>query len=196
MQQETIDSRENTLDQWLKFMLERVGHNNLSLLLDYYEGLGWISKDFSERLIALAEDEKQRYAGQSWTLSAEEHRISMIFIDRLRGKYVDVPPISAVHPARAKIEPVVVTPPRESYQEAYMLEKDELESSVHRREVTIKNLEQELIKKDAEIGKLREMIRELGDQLNEYSEEDKKNRIYRGILEENIRLKKSGNYRK
>ncbi|VVB89866.1 Archaeal flagella protein [uncultured archaeon] len=177
-------------------MLERVGHNNLSQLLDYYESLGWINKNFSERLIDLAEAEEQRYAGPSWTLSAEEHRISMIFIEKLRGKSVKIPPISIIVPLRAKTELVIITPPRESYLEAHRIEKNELELAVHRREVTIKNLEEELIKKDIEIGKHKETIRELEYQLNEYKEEDNKNRIYRGILEENVRLKKLDFYRK
>jgi archaellum component FlaD/FlaE len=47
MEQEIQYTEEKTLSQWLMFMLERVGHNNLPMLLDYYENLGWISMDVS-----------------------------------------------------------------------------------------------------------------------------------------------------
>ena len=113
MQQEIIETRKNILSQWLRFMLERVGHNNLPLLLDHYESLGWISMDVSDMLINLAEAEKQRYVGPSWTLSAQEHRISMQFIEKLQGKPVEISLLSTLTAARAKPEQEVITRPRE-----------------------------------------------------------------------------------
>ncbi|MDO8724773.1 MAG: FlaD/FlaE family flagellar protein [Candidatus Methanoperedens sp.] len=195
MEQEIEYNEEKTLGQWLMFMLERVGHNNLSRLLDHYENLGWISMDVSDKLVELAETQKQRYVGPSWTLSAEEHRISMLYIEKLQGKPVEIPLLSAI--TQIKISQTKAKPlqperetVRESYIESHRLEKNELEFAVQRREVTITNLEDELEKRDLEIGKLKDIIQELEYQLNEYLDEIKKNRIYKGILEENIRLKK------
>lgn len=196
MEQEIEYSEEKTLSQWLMFMLERVGHNNLPKLLDYYENLGWISMDVSDKLIDLAETQKQRYVGPSWTLSAEEHRISMLFIEKLQGKSVEISLLSTIAPAKAKPQQTERATPREGYIESHRLEKNELEFAVQRREVTIKNLEVELEKKDLEISKLKEIIQELEYQLNENMDEIKKNRIYRGILEENIKLRKVNFYRK
>jgi chromosome segregation ATPase len=196
MEQEIEHNEEKTLGQWLMFMLERVGHNNLSRLLDHYEDIGWISMDISDKLLELAETQKQRYVGPSWTLSAEEHRISMLYIEKLQGKPVEIPLLSAI--TQVKISQTKAKPlqteretVRESYIELHRLEKNELEFAVQRREVTITNLEDELEKKDLEIGKLKEIIQELEYQLNEYQDEIKKNHIYKGILEENIRLKKA-----
>ena len=190
MEQELEYSEEKILSQWLKFMLERVGHNNLPRLLDHYENLGWISMDVSDRLVDLAETQKQRYAGPSWTLSAEEHRISMLYIEKLQGKPVEISLLSTIAQTKARPLQTERARPRESYIESHRLEKNELEFAVQRREVTINNLEAELEKKDLEVGKLKEIIQELEYQLNEKQDEIKKNRIYRGILEENIRLKK------
>jgi len=190
MEQEIEHIEEKTLSKWLMFMLERVGHNNLPRLLDYYENLGWISMDVTDKLIDLAETQKQRYVGPSWTLSAEEHRISMLYIEKLHGKPVEISLLSTIAPAKAKAQQTEREAVRESYIESHRLEKNDLEFAVQRREVTITNLEAELEKKDLETGKLKDIIQELEYQLNEYQDEIKKNRIYRGVLEENIRLKK------
>ncbi len=196
MEQEIEHNEEKTLGQWLMFMLERVGHNNLSRLLDYYEDLGWISMDVSEKSFELAETQKQRYVGPSWTLSAEEHRISMLYIEKLQGKPVEISLLSTIAQTKARPLQTERATPRESYIESHRLEKNELEFAVQRREVTINNLEAELEKKDLEVGKLKEIIQELEYQLNEKQDEIKKNRIYRGILEENIRLRKVDFYKK
>lgn len=190
------DTKEKILDQWLKFMLERVGNNNLPILLDHYEDLGWISMNVSDKLIELAESHQQRYVGPSWTLSAEEHRVSMLFIEKLQGKPVEISVLSALAPKKAKLQQIERAAPREGYIESHRLEKEDLEFAVQRREVTIRNLEVELEKKDVEISKLKEIMQELEFQLNETRDEVKNHRIYRGILEENITLKKVEFYRK
>lgn len=174
-------------------MLKRVGHNHLQSLLDYYEDIGWISLDVADRLLALAEKENQRFNGPTWTLSPEEHRVSMLFIEKLLGRQVDISPLSVSAVGRASPEPLnrTVDKPRESYLNAHSREKDDLESAVKRRDVTIKNLEQELEKSEIEIGKLKERIQELEEQFSECQMEVKKSRMYREILEENIRLKKA-----
>ncbi len=185
------DSNEKILEQWLRFMLERVGHNNLPLLLDHYEDIGWISSNVSDKLIELAESQKQRYVGPSWTLSAEEHRISMLFIEKLQGKPVEISVLSTIAPIKAKLQQIERETPREGYIESNRLEKEDLQFAVQRREVTIRNLEVELEKKEVEINKLKENIQELEYHLNETRDEVKHHRIYRGVLEENMRLKQT-----
>ncbi len=184
------ETTRNTQQLWLKFLLERVGHNNLPWLLEYYESIGWISIDVADRLLAIAEAEKVRYNGPTWTLSPEEHRTSMLFIERLLGRQVDISLLPISPPARASIVHTTIKP-REGYLEAHQQEKKDLEFAVQRREVTIKNLEQELEKRDVEIGKLKERLKELEGQNDEFLNELKKNRVYREILEENLRLRKA-----
>ncbi len=187
------DTTGSTQQQWLKFMLERVGHNNLPQLLEYYESIGWISIDVTDRLLSLAENEKIRYKGPTWTLSPQEHRTSMLFIEKLQGRQVDIPTTCLFSPARANPEPDGMSvKPRESYLEAHRMEKIDMEFTIQRREVTIKNLERELEKKDLELIKLKERIEELEILYQESQTELGKHRMYREILEENIRLRRAG----
>lgn len=170
-------------------MLERVGNNNLSRLLDYYINIGWISTSVADSLLMLAENEKHRYEGSTWTLSPEEHSICMLFIEKLMGKKVDI--FSVPKPGKARLEPEKrEKKPTEGYLEAHLREKGNLEFAINRHEVTIKNLEQELEKKDVEIQRLKEATVELEKSLKEYQNEINKNRVYKEILEENIKLRK------
>ena len=191
------DTTRNTQQQWLKFMLERVGHNNLSQLLEYYQGIGWISIDVADRLLLLAENEKVRYEGPGWTMSPEEHRTSLQFIERIMGRCVDISVLSIPSiPARAIISQKTKDKPREGYIESYQLEKENMEFAIQRREVTIDNLEQELEKRDIEMVKLKDKLLQLEKLYEECQIELKKNMVYREILEENVRLKKAELFRK
>ena len=67
-----------------------------------------------------------------------------------------------------------------------------MEISIHRREVTINNLEQELEEKYAEIRGLKERIRELEKALLENQNEMMRKKIFMEIMDQNIRLKKAG----
>src|SRR3972149_2886482 len=172
-------------------MLKRGGHKHFPRLLEYYESIGWISTDASERLFALAENEKPLHEGPSWTLSPEEHRVSMLFIEKLMGKQVKLPVLPALQ-RRANFGQKDRRPEtRNGHLEAHQKEKEDLELTLHRHEIAIKNLEQELEKRDTEIGKLKAIIQELEKQNYEYQNELKKNRIYREVLDENIRLRKA-----
>lgn len=172
-------------------MLERAGHNNLSTLLDYYENIGWISENVSRRMLELARAEK-RYKGTSWTLSAKEHRVSMLFIKKLMGEKIDDPLLK--DQGERKAEPVYLKKgemrPRAGYMEAQRRESDRMKVLIHRREVTIKNLERELEDKDLEVRRLEKKITSLEDRIAKYSTEDRKNKIYRKVLGENIKLRK------
>lgn len=186
MLEELSDSSIEIQRQWLRFMLERVGHGNLAGLLEYYVSLGWISRSVPKRLLELARREKHQ-KGTSWTLSAREHRISMLFIEKLMGRHVDdsLLPISGKRKAE-----LIPAGHRAKHLEEKLREFEKMKFMVHRREVTIKNLEQGLEDRDTEIVMLKEKLNEVEEQLKESLMEEKKNKIYREVLEENIRLKK------
>jgi TRAP-type mannitol/chloroaromatic compound transport system substrate-binding protein len=65
-----------------------------------------------------------------------------------------------------------------------------MEFNIHRREVTISNLEKELDTKYAEIEKQNVRIRELENELLESNKELMRNKIYMEIMDQNIRIKK------
>lgn len=195
MLEELDDSTLLTQEKWLKFMLERVGTNNLPQLLDHYENIQWISHEVTNRLITLAEKGKQ-YTASSWKLSPDEHRVSLLFIEKLMGKPINDPLLAISTPARARQARDDTTRPREGYLEAHRKETEDKNRELLRRDVTIKNLEQELQKRNEEIDKLNEMIQDLREQLDMTIFEVKKNQMYRGILKENLRLKKSPSFQK
>ncbi len=188
MLEELDDTSIETQRRWLRFILERVGHNNLPKLIDYYRSIGWINESAANRLLALAAHEK-RYNGNSWTLSAEEHRISRLYIEKLKGKQIDESILSVHLPARVKPDPIKKI--ERTGGKIHPVERKKIEFTLHRREVTIKNLEQELKERDIEIGKLNERIVELEAELTECQKEIMRNRIYMEILDQNIRIRKA-----
>jgi len=189
MLEELTGSSIETQRKWLKFLLERVGHNNLSKLLNYYVSLGWISESASVRLLEMASLEK-RYKGASWTLSAEEQRISRFFIEKLKGGEIEDSLLNVHVPGKARpdIERKIEIRQPERIHPA---EKKKMEISLHRREVTINNLELELEEKYAQIEQLKERIRELETAFEENRKELMKTKIYMDIMDQNIRLKKA-----
>jgi hypothetical protein len=188
MLEELNDTSIEIQRKWLKFLLERVGHNHLPKLLNYYKSIGWISESAANRMLEIASIEK-RYKGISWTLSAEEQRISRLYIEKLKGREIEDSLLNVPFPGKARPD---IEQRIEIRQTEYMhpVEKQKMEVRIHRREVTINNLEQELEENYAEIGKLKERIRELEKALDESSMELKRNKIYMEIMDQNIRIKK------
>ncbi|VVB87757.1 Archaeal flagella protein [uncultured archaeon] len=192
MLQELDEATKPIQREWIIFMLERVGHNHLPKLLDYYEGIGWISESVARKLLELAKEEK-RYRGPAWTLSAQEHGESLIFIERISGKHIE----NTFHSrqrGKATPDPVDVEKKDEHGEgdlEGNIKEKVKMIQIIERKDVTIKNLEKELEKKDISIRELGEKIRELEQQLDETGKEIKKSMIFRGILQENMKLAKA-----
>jgi len=188
MLEELNDTSVEIQRKWLKFLLERVGHNHLPRLLNYYKSIGWISESAAGRMLEIASIEK-RYKGISWTLSAEEQRISRLYIEKLKGREIEDSLLNVPFPGKARPD---IEQRIEIRQTEYMhpVEKQKMEVRIHRREVTINNLEQELEENYAEIGKLKERIRELEKALDESGKELKRNKIYMEIMDQNIRIKK------
>jgi len=188
MLEELGDNSIETQRKWIKFLLERVGHNNLLRLLNYYKSIGWISDPVAQRLLELASIEK-RYKGISWTLSAQEQRISRLYIEKLEGRIIEDSLLQVQLPGKAKpyVEKKIEIRPAE-----YMhpVEKKKMEFNIHRREVTISNLEEELDEKYSQIEKLNFRISELEKELLKSNKELMRNKIYMEIMDQNIRIKK------
>lgn len=188
MLEELEDNSIETQRKWIKFLLERVGHNNLPRLLNYYKSIGWISDPVAQKLLELASIEK-RYKGVSWTLSAQEQRISRLYIEKLKGHVIEDSLLQVPFPGKARpdVEKKIEIRPSE-----YMhpVEKKKMEFNIHRREVTISNLEKELDEKYTEIEALNERIRELENELLESNKELMRNKIYMELMDQNIRIKK------
>jgi uncharacterized coiled-coil protein SlyX len=189
MLEELDDNSIETQRKWIKFLLERVGHNNLPRLLNYYKSIGWISDPVADRLLELAGIEK-RYKGASWTLSAQEQRISRLYIEKLKGHNIEDSLLQVPFPGKARpdVEKKIEIRPAD-----YMhpVEKKKMEFNIHRREITISNLEKELDEKYTEIETLNERIRALEDELLESNKESMRNKIYMELMDQNIRIKKA-----
>jgi len=189
MLEELDETSIETQRKWLKFLLERVGHNNLPRLLNYYKSIGWISDPVTQKLLELANIEK-RYKGISWTLSAQEQRISRLYIEKLKGHVIEDSLLQVPFPGKARpdMEKIIEIRPA---QYLHPLEKKKMEFNIHRREVTISNLEKELDEKYTEIEALNKRMRELEAQLLESNKELMRNKIYMEIMDQNIRIKKA-----
>ncbi len=106
------------LMRWIEFLFERVKRDKITLLLDYYVDIGWISKEVKSEIMAYARGEVQdvtKYfpeeeieaeietpAGtirapkprlykkvEDWRLSAEDHLKSLLFIMKIAGREVN-----------------------------------------------------------------------------------------------------------
>lgn len=72
--------------EWVEFLMEMVGRNNLPELLDYYVELGWISEEVEHELLSIARGIDYFVEKEDWKLSAEEHLKSYWFVRRIAGR--------------------------------------------------------------------------------------------------------------
>ena len=87
-----LDTRPETsiiLLNWIEFLMEKVGRNNLFDVLEYYMEIGWISEDVSSKMMAYASGIDYFVERPSWKLLPEDHTKSLLFIEQLRGRKVD-----------------------------------------------------------------------------------------------------------
>ncbi len=106
------------LMRWIEFLFEHVKRDKITLLLDYYVDIGWISKEVKSEIMAYARGEVQdviRYFPEEeieaeietpdgtikapaphiykkvedWRLSAEDHLKSLLFIMKIAGVEVN-----------------------------------------------------------------------------------------------------------
>ncbi len=87
-----LDNRPETsivLLNWIEFLMEKVGRNNLFDVLEYYIEIGWISEEVSAKMMAYANGIDYYVERPTWKLLPEDHTKSLLFIEQLRGKKVD-----------------------------------------------------------------------------------------------------------
>ncbi|MFH0903945.1 MAG: FlaD/FlaE family flagellar protein [Methanobacteriota archaeon] len=87
-----LDNRPETsiiLLNWIEFLMEKVGRNNLFDVLEYYMEIGWIGEDVSSKMMAYASGIDYFVERPSWKLLPEDHTKSLLFIEQLRGRKVD-----------------------------------------------------------------------------------------------------------
>ena len=82
--------------EWLEFLMELVGRNNLPDILSYYEELGWISDDIRLELMRYAEGIDHYVEKPDWKLNPDEHVKSIWFIEKLAGVKVDKNKLSII----------------------------------------------------------------------------------------------------
>ena len=87
-----LDNRPETsivLLNWIEFLMEKVGRNNLFDVLEYYMEIGWISEEVSAKMMAYANGIDYYVERPTWKLLPEDHTKSLLFIEQLRGKKLD-----------------------------------------------------------------------------------------------------------
>ncbi len=89
---QNLDNKAETsiiLLNWIEFLLEKVGRNNLTEVLEYYIDIGWISEEVSEKMIAYANGIDYYVERPTWKLLPDDHTKSLMFIEQLKGKKLD-----------------------------------------------------------------------------------------------------------
>lgn len=89
---EYLNNRPETsivLLNWIEFLMEKVGRNNLFDVLEYYIEIGWINEEVCSKMMAYASGIDYFVERPSWKLLPEDHTKSLLFIEQLRGNKVD-----------------------------------------------------------------------------------------------------------
>ena len=87
-----LDNRPETsviLLNWIQFLMEKVGRNNLIDILEYYIEIGWISEEVSSTMMDYANGIDYYVERPTWKLLPEDHTKSLMFIEQLKGKKID-----------------------------------------------------------------------------------------------------------
>ncbi len=88
----SLDNRPETsiiLLNWIQFLMEKVGRNNLTDILEYYVDIGWISEAVSSEMMDYASGIDYYVERPTWKLLPEDHTRSLLFIEQLRGRKMD-----------------------------------------------------------------------------------------------------------
>lgn len=89
---EHLDNRPETsiiLLNWIEFLMEKVGRNNLIDVLEYYVDIGWISEEVCSKMMSYASGIDYYVEKPTWKLLPEDHTKSLLFIEQLCGKKID-----------------------------------------------------------------------------------------------------------
>ncbi len=102
----SLDNRPETsiiLLNWIQFLMEKVGRNNLTDILEYYVDIGWISEEISSEMLDYASGIDYFVERPTWKLLPEDHTRSLLFIEQLRGRKLDKNLISRLERDLGKI---------------------------------------------------------------------------------------------
>ncbi|NPE31383.1 flagella protein [Methanococcoides sp. SA1] len=89
---------------WIEFLMERVGRNNLMDALDYYVDIEWISEEVRFEIMAYARGIDYYVEKPTWRLLPEDHTKSLLFIERLCGRKIDRTMLSMTDREMAKVK--------------------------------------------------------------------------------------------
>lgn len=89
---------------WIEFLMERVGRNNLMDALDYYVDIGWISEEVRSEIMAYARGIDYYVEKPTWRLLPEDHTKSLLFIERLCGRKIDRNILSTIDREMSKVK--------------------------------------------------------------------------------------------
>jgi len=78
--------------KWIEFMIERVGHDGLEDVLNYYVDINWINDKVMYTILKYAKGIKLYHENSDWRpigyMSVQDHITSLLFIEALRtGKF-------------------------------------------------------------------------------------------------------------
>jgi len=116
--------------RWIEFLMERVVRDKISLVLDYYKDIGWISEDVKSTVMSYARGENQDVSRMDmnvgdfeeenpipfpsqitefrrvddWRLTAEDHLKSLLFVQMIAGIPVDKDRLSSLEQVIMKIK--------------------------------------------------------------------------------------------
>lgn len=89
---------------WIEFLMERVGRNNLMDALDYYVDIGWIGEGIRDEMLAYARGIDYYVEKPTWRLLTEDHTKSLIFIERLCGRRINRNMLSTTEREMSKVK--------------------------------------------------------------------------------------------
>jgi len=107
------------LMNWLQYLVNRCGHDNLANVLDYYVEVDWITDDVKISLLEYAtgitegnnlkSDTSNKGDGKSSNLHSKDHIQSYLYIQRLKGKKFEKHFVERINGELARIEKKVDT---------------------------------------------------------------------------------------
>ncbi|MFP4654712.1 MAG: FlaD/FlaE family flagellar protein [Methanohalobium sp.] len=74
---------------WIEYLVERVGSNNLQDALEYYVNIGWISEEVLTDILNYAKGMEHYVEKEDWALTPDDHTKSFMFIERMSGHRMD-----------------------------------------------------------------------------------------------------------
>ena len=74
--------------RWLQYLIDRVGKDSISNVLNYYVDIGWINDDVKSKLLEYCEGITEESKGRK-KLVAKDHIQSFLYIQRLKGTNID-----------------------------------------------------------------------------------------------------------